>query len=149
MSRRYSKTQDPQLNDFALIWDESESDWRLTTFSNILALFDSTLTSAVVEPDSQYASPASTGFSVAISDNDNDTHLILTPANTLAAGTIVLSATLRDKQLLIVSCSQQVTTLTIDGNGATSVNGAPTSLGANDFFTLKYDLVMKAWNRVG
>jgi len=151
MSRNYSRKSDPTLADLSMIWDSENSDWRLTTLSDILALFNTNTTSTVSEPGTQYAAPALTGFDVAITVNDSDTHLILTPAATLAAGTITLPAigSLRDKQLLIVNCTQQVTSLTIDGNGATAVNGAPTGLGADDFFTLKYDLAFTSWNRIG
>lgn len=150
MARNYSRKSNPVLADQSLIWDSENSDYRLTTFSDISTLFNANST-AVVEPDTQYASPAATAFNVVISANDNDTHLILTPAATYATGTITLPAIgkLRDKQLLIVNCTQQVTALTVDGNDATAVNGAPTSMGADDFFTLKYDLAFTSWNRIG
>jgi len=151
MSRNYSRKSSPVLADLAFIWDSENSDWRLTTLSNLKTLFADSTTGTVLEPDSQYAAPAATGFNIVISVNDNDTHLMLTPAATYAAGTITLPApgNLRDKQLLIVNCTQQVTSLTVDGNGASAVNGGPTSLGADDFFTLKYDLTLDTWNRVG
>lgn len=150
MSRNYSRISDPQLNDHVLIWDSSNSDWRLATFTDIFALFAESYLNVMSEPDSQYAAPAVTGFDILINSNDNDTHLILTPAATLAAGTITLPtpANLRDKQLLICSCTQQVTALTVAGNGASAVNGAPTGLGADDFFTLKYDKTLNTWNRI-
>lgn len=102
----------------------------------------------------QYSSPASTGFNVTISDGDDDdenVHLILTPTGTLAAGTITLPlyASVVDKQEVLVNCTQIVTTLTVAGNGATAVLGAPTTLAANAFFRLKNDAVNKTWYRIG
>jgi hypothetical protein len=151
MSRNYSRISDPSLAYLSLIWDSSNSDWRLTTFNDVFTLFSESFMNTMLEPDSQYAAPALDDQNIQINSNNHDTHLILTPANTLATLTITLPtpANLRDKQLLICNCTQQVTDLTIEGNGAAAVNGMPSSLGADDFFTLKYDLTLNTWNRVG
>lgn len=98
----------------------------------------------------QYAAPSATGFNIQVTDSDDNTHLILTPVAGYAAGTITLPAStnLIDKQELLVNTTQAVTTLTVAGNGATVV-GEPTTLAANDFFRLKYDLNGNTWYRVG
>jgi len=149
MGRNYQRKDDPVTADLALIWDAENSDWRLSTLANILALFNTTNETtdvSIQEPNSQYSAPL-TGFTVAITDNNEDTHLILTPAGTLATGTITLPSVLRDKQLVIVNSTQEITALTVDGNGATVV-GAPTTLSANGYFTLKYDLTVDSWYRI-
>ena len=140
----------PELGDLMAIWQTTNSDTRNCSLTALFTLFSESFMNTVLEPDSQYAAPAVTAFDIQINSNNNDTHLILTPAGTLAAGTITLPtpANLRDKQLLICSCTQQVTALTIAGNGASAVNGAPTALSADDFFTLKYDLTLNTWNRI-
>lgn len=99
----------------------------------------------------QYAVPSSSGFTVTITQGDDNIHLILTPTTGFAAGTIVLPATpgAIDKQEVLVNCTQQVTALTINGNGAAGVTGEPTALGADDFFRLKYDLPTQTWYRIG
>lgn len=101
--------------------------------------------------DTQYAAPSSTGFSVQITDNSRNTHLILTPTTGFAAGTIVLPnvTSAIDKQEVLINCTQQVTALTVNGNGAVAVTGEPSSLAADDFFRLKYDIVTQTWYRVG
>ncbi|CAB4171580.1 hypothetical protein UFOVP931_5 [uncultured Caudovirales phage] len=101
--------------------------------------------------ETQYAAPSSTGFNVQITDNGGNTHLILTPTAGLAAGTITLPmlANCVDKQEILVNCTQQVTALTINGNGAVAVTGEPTILGADDFFRLKFDITTQTWYRVG
>lgn len=102
----------------------------------------------------QYSAPNATGFSVSIlaagDGLGQNVWLLLTPVAGYAAGTIVLpSSTIsQDQQELLVSTTQAITTLTINGNGA-SVNGAPTTLAANGFFRLRFDGVFKAWYRVG
>lgn len=109
----------------------------------------------IVFPDAgsfttQYAAPSSSGFSVSITPDADNVHLILTPTAGFAAGTIVLPPTPgpADKKEILVNCTQQITTLTIDGNGAT-VTGEPTSMGADDFFRLKFDLPTSTWYRIG
>jgi len=102
----------------------------------------------------QYGAPNATGFSVqvlAAGDGlGQSVWLLLTPLAGYAAGTIVLpaAAICQDRQEVLVSTTQAVTTLTISGNGAT-VNGAPTTLAANATFRLKFDAVNQSWYRVG
>ena len=99
--------------------------------------------------ETQYASPSATGFSVSINDNSNSAWLLLTPLAGYAAGTIVLPALNNcvDKQEIIVNTTQAVTTLTINANGA-QVVGAPTTLAANAYFTLRFDQLFSTWYRV-
>lgn len=98
----------------------------------------------------QYAAPSATGFSVTITNGSNSIWLILQPTAGFAAGTLVLPllANCVDKQEVLVNCTQAVTTLTVNGNGAT-VTGAPTTLAANGFFRLRFDALADVWYRVG
>lgn len=95
----------------------------------------------------QYASPSATAFTVTVAQSD-DTWLVLTPTGGFAAGTVRMSAAPVDQQLVTVFCSQAVTTLTVNGNGF-SVIGAPTTLAANGFFSMRYDAINTIWRRVG
>jgi hypothetical protein len=99
---------------------------------------------------SQFSAPSASGFSVQIMDGSDNIHLILTPVAGYAAGTIVLPtlANCVDGQEVLVNCTQDVTALTITGNGST-VTGEPTTLAANDFFRLRFDDVTNTWYRVG
>lgn len=96
-----------------------------------------------------YSAPSATGFTTTITDTDDNYWVVLTPLAGYAAGTIVLpsSTTATDKQTINVNCTQAVTTLTINGNGAT-VTGAPTTLAANAYFTLRFDAVTSTWYRI-
>ena len=100
----------------------------------------------------QYAAPAATGFSVAVAPPATgvSVFLLLTPAASYSAGTIILPAppSCADGQQLLVSCTQAVAALTVNGNGS-SVNGAPAALAANGFFRMRFDGVLLAWYRVG
>ena len=143
--------------DLAVSWVQQSSDYYGVPWSAVLTYMQANLTFTTQgfgAYTTQYSAPSATGFSVTITDGADDNtniHLILTPTAGYAAGTIVLPAvaSVVDKQEVLVNCTQQVTTLTVDGNGATAVTGEPASLGADDFFRLKYDLPTKTWYRVG
>lgn len=134
------------------IYSPSNGDARRAPLSLILQYMQDNLVFGTPESfSSQYAAPNLNGFSVSVDEGVGDVHLILTPTAGFAAGTIVLPAVagVTDKQEILVNCTQQVTALTINGNGAGAVSGAPTSLGADDFFRLKYDAFTSTWYRVG
>ncbi len=97
----------------------------------------------------QYANPTASAFSVKISNTPFNLWLILAPTGAFAAGSIVLPSIeyLTDKQEILVNCSQPVTALTIDGNGA-SISGAPSSIAAFSSFKLKYDIISNTWYKV-
>lgn len=140
-------------SDLTVIFANSNGDNRKAAMSVLLAYMQANLTfsTAGINYTTQYAAPSATGFSVAITDDSNNTHLILTPLAGYATGTIVLPAVgnVIDKQEVLVNCTQAVTTLTVDGNGAVAVTGEPAALAANDFFRLKYDITVQTWYRVG
>ena len=108
---------------------------------------DSYLPPVVVMPpdwQKQVAEPSATGFSVTAL-NRSRVWLLIRPAAAYAAGTIVLPASPKDNQTLTVSCTEQITTLTVDGNGNT-VSGAPSALSADSHFLLRFDL-NSGWHR--
>lgn len=147
-------TATPSSGQSVPVYDPAKGDTRRWSLSDLLAWLQGALTfppAGRPEPETQYAAPAASPFSVSITDADDDVHLILTPTAGFAAGTIVLPsiANVRDKQIVIVNCTQQVVALTVDGNGAGAVAGAPAALAADDFFTMKYDATLDTWYRIG
>lgn len=143
-----------QPGDLLAFWDVSNSDARKASVSALLTYLQANLVFSALGYTTQYAAPSATGFSVTITDggdDDSNVHLILTPAAGYAAGTIVLPAFAGcvNGQEVLVNCTQAVTTLTIDKNGATALTGAPTTLAANAYFRLKYDKPTQTWYRVG
>ena len=141
----------PELSDLIVIWDTGNGSTRRTSLSYLLSLFQDNLTFTDLSPTTQYSAPL-TGTTVAITDGSDDIHLILTPAGTIATLTITLplNTNLVDKQEIIVNSTQIVTTLTIDSNSAT-LSGTEASWldTANNYFTLKYDLTLDTWYRIG
>lgn len=93
----------------------------------------------------QYSNPDATGFNINV-ENNYSTWLIVRPVANYAAGTITLPATPVNLQSVNIVITADVTTLTVNGNG-NSVIGAPSSISANDIFSLRYDGVNKTWFR--
>ena len=140
--------------DNIAVGSSTNGDDRRAALSVLLSYMQSNLTltdsGAFAEYTTQYAAPSATGQNIQVTDGSDSIHLIITPAAGYAAMTITLptSTNCADKQDILVNCTQAVTTLTIAGNGAT-VTGAPTTLAANAYFRLKYDLPGTTWYRVG
>lgn len=148
MATKLSRTSAVEAGDGFVIDKNVDGDFRVLDQQGMIDFINQSVNGG--KPVTRYAAPSATGFNVQI-DSGSDIHLILTPLAGYAAGTITLPNVqlLSDKQTLVVNTTQAVTTLTVAANGASAVIGAPTTLAANAFFTLKYDLVMKTWYRVG
>lgn len=135
--------------DLVPFFSNSNGDTFVVSVSNLSKVIQSLLSSND-DKITQYSSPSSTGFSVSIEDDSNSIYLILSPTATFAAGTIVFPTKSKciDKQEILVSCTQIVSTLTGNGNGATLI-GFPTTLAANSYFRMRYDIINSVWYRVG
>lgn len=77
-----------------------------------------------------------TGFSLAISNYVSAT--LLSPAGTLATGTVTMPSNPVDGQEHTLISTQIITALTMSGNTGQSMAGAPTTLAANAGVTMKY-----------
>jgi len=142
-------TDQVQPGDQVPIYSSSNGDARKSSLSLLKSFFQEGITAAD-DKITQYAAPSATGFSVQINNDSDSVWLVLTPTGGFAAGTLILPAVANcvDRQEILVNCTQAVTTLTINANGAT-VTGAPTALAANAFFRLRFDGVTDTWYRVG
>lgn len=139
----------PNSSDLIPVFSQQNGDSRKISFYNLEKWISAQSTNPGAMA-TQYAAPSATGFTVAIADNSSSAWLILTPTGGFADGTITLPSKFSavDGQEVLVNCTQAVTTLTINGNGAT-VTGAPTTLAANAHFRLRFDAVTKTWYNVG
>ncbi|MFA6064020.1 MAG: hypothetical protein WC736_15635 [Gallionella sp.] len=137
------------VSDLLVAWSSVNGDARKLSPSVLAALLQTLLATSDGKV-TQYSAPSASGFTVVLADNGESKWLILTPTAGFAAGTIKLPALANalDKQEVVVNCTQAITALTIDGNGAT-VTGEPAAMAANDFFRLRFDAVMDVWYRVG
>jgi hypothetical protein len=138
-------------SDLLPVWSQANGDTRKLSGTALAAFIATQVASGKVI--TQYAAPAATGFTVAIAPlvTGADVYLRLTPVGAYAAGTLTLPAVAScvDGQQLIVFTTQAVTALTIAGNGATAVLGAPTTLAQFARFRLRFDAVSKTWDCIG
>lgn len=138
--------------DYLALFSSSVGSDAKATLSTLLTWLQSSLTSAGALT-TQYYSPNASGFAVAMAPPvaGGSVFLLLTPLAAYAAGTVVLPApsSCADGQELLVHTTQAVTALTVNGNGATAVNGAPTTLAQFAFFRLRFDKPNQSWYRVG
>jgi hypothetical protein len=86
-----------------------------------------------------------TGFSYTVAPPvaGENCYVLLTPAGTLATGTVVLPASPVHGQEVLVASTQTITSLTV-----TTASGAPTTMGASTPWKVRYDGVLGTWNRV-
>ena len=137
-----SATDSLNGGDLLPVYKQNQGDARKCSITTLMDYVNANVTT--VTQNTQYAAPAATGFSVTV--NTGNVWLILTPVSTYAAGAIVLPTGASDKDTVIVNCTQIVTSLTVS-SGATVV-GAPTTLAANGFFTMRFDAATSTWYRI-
>lgn len=134
--------------DLIPVYIQSSGDARKVALSMLAAWIATQITTSDNKV-TQYSAPSATGFTTLVTDSSSSVWLILTPTAGFANGAITLPslANCVDKQEVLVNCTQVITTLAVNGNGAT-VTGAPTTLAANGFFRLRFEKVMSTWYRV-
>jgi hypothetical protein len=101
---------------------------------------------------SQYESPTA-GASVYANPfvPGSNAFVLMTPAGTIATATFYLPALAISGmgQEILVHSTQAITALTVNGNGASSVSGAPSSMAAGGFFRMRFDSINKSRYRIG
>lgn len=130
------------------VYTPNNGDARRLPISELLRFFQQQFASPTFA--TQFATPG-TGFNIAVQQVSSNTWLLLQPAGGLATGTITLplNNVTPDGQELLVTSTQQVTTLSVGLNGAANAYGFPTSIAANGFFKLRFYQAQNSWYRVG
>lgn len=150
--RELPSTDAVTASDGIAIYSGNAGGDRRLPFSVLAAAIQALIT-GTSRQETQYFAPSATGWAVTVSPtvNGNNVFLLLTPTAGFAVGTITLPPKTQAQhgQTVEVSTTQDVTALTVAGNGATAVNGALTTLSANSFFKLRYNGVLTSWYRVG
>lgn len=136
--------------DRVAVFSESLGADAAATLMTLLAWLQEQLTTAT-DFITQYASPSSNGFNIAVSPAvvGGNVFLLVTPTSTFATGTITLpdEETRVHGQEIKIVITQTVSAVTILGENSTTVGG-PILTGA-PFFTFRYDAVTNTWYRVG
>ena len=138
-------------NDLFLIYSSENGDTRKTSMNALLTFFEDNFASPTFEAT---VNVPVNGFTYTMANSPEASQfLVLQPAGVLATGTIVLPlySTVPDGTEVLVVSTQTITALTVNGNGATAVVSAPTTLGggAPVFFRLRYVSLTTSWYRVG
>ncbi len=136
-------------SDLLPLYSQANGDARKFSLTNLLNWLSGQQIATQDNKITQYSAPT-TGQTVQFTDNQNSVWLVLTPAASVVALTLKfpLVSNVLDRTELLVNSTQAITSVNIDPNGAAYI-GAPTTLAANGFFRMRFDIVMQTWYRVG
>lgn len=141
-----STTPTVSAGDKVPVFVQGNGDARAATMSVLLDFVEANFAS----PDyvTQIFAPSSSGTTIQFVPQAANLWAIINPTGAFAALTLVLPSPVgevfADGAQILVTCSNSVDVLTINGNGAT-VFGAPTALGVGGFFTLRYNKLQTRW----
>lgn len=128
--------------DQLAVWATGNGDTRKASMNLVASYVTGTLDLPVDISRSQYAAPSATGFTVTITSPN--TWLVLNPTNDFASGGVALPTAVPDLSMISIVTTRSVTTFSVTASGA-AVVGAPTTINANEAFTLRYDAVTNSW----
>ena len=134
-------------SDLIPIYSSSNGDARKSSMGNLLTWFKANFTSPAFVTT---ITVPTNGFTLTTTDNSTNQWQLLRPAGTLASGTVVLPAVANcvDGQEILVTTTQEISSFTVNGNGATAVYGEPSSFTAETSFKLRYNLLTLSWYNV-
>lgn len=134
--------------DQIALWTPNNGDTRRCSIGALLAFFQATFASPGMAVN--LYTPG-TGFSIAIPTPVSDQQwVILQPAAGLADGTLTLplNTATPDGTEVLITTTQQITAFSLAANGAAAVYGAPTTLGADDWFRMRFYQPTNSWYRI-
>jgi hypothetical protein len=134
--------------DLLPVYVSNNGDARKVSITQLLQYFQQTFASPTVSTN--LYTPA-TGFNVTVPTPVSEQQwMVIQPAGTLAAGTITLplNTGVPDGTQVLVTTTQIITSFTLALNGAAAAFGAPTTLAANAFFTMRFYQATNSWYRV-
>jgi hypothetical protein len=135
--------------DLLPIYVPNNGDARKVSVSQLLAYFQTVFAAPTVSTN-LYTPGA--GFNITVPTPVSEQQwMLLQPAGTLATGTITLplNTGTPDGTQLLVTTTQIITAFTLALNGAAAAFGAPTTLAANAFFTMRFYQATNSWYRIG
>lgn len=139
----------PSSGDQLPVYSPSNGDARRMSLGTLLNFLEQQFVSPGA-PAVQLVTPVS-GFNYVVADPNNIRGwVILRPLTTLATGTVTLPtpSVLADGTELTFNATHQITSFNIVSNGASTVYGAPTTLSAGGWFSIRYDRTTNCWYRV-
>ena len=135
--------------DLLPIYVPNNGDARKVSVTQLLTYFQTVFAAPTVSTN-LYTPGA--GFNITVPTPVSEQQwMLLQPASTLATGTITLplNTGTPDGTQLLVTTTQIITAFTLALNGAAAAFGAPTTLAANAFFTMRFYQATNSWYRIG
>jgi hypothetical protein len=135
--------------DLIPVYVPNNGDARKVSVTQLLQYFQQTFAAPTVATN--LYTPG-TGFNITVPTPVSEQQwMIIQPAGTLATGTVTLplNTGVPDGTQVRVTTTQIITSFTLALNGATAAFGAPTTMAANAFFTMRFYQATNSWYRVG
>lgn len=116
-----------------------------------LVTFIETLLTSPGDKEQLFDAPSASPCTVTVEPtvDGGSVWMIITPTETMAVGTIELpgDGDAQDGQEVVVTTTQEITDLTVSAEDL-NVTGAPTTLAANGYFTVKFTASTDTWYRI-
>ncbi len=134
--------------DLLPVYVSNNGDARKVSITQLLQYFQQVFAAPTVATNLY---TLGTGFNITVPTPTSEQQwMVIQPAGTLAAGTITLplNTGVPDGTQVLVTTTQIITSFTLALNGAAAAFGAPTTLAANAFFTMRFYQATNSWYRV-
>jgi hypothetical protein len=130
------------------VYSPNNGDARRTSIGNLLTFFQQSFASPTLSVNLYV--PGS-GFNITVpTPVSQDQWMLLQPAGTLATGTITLplNTGVPDGTTVLITTTQEITSLTIALNGATALYGGVTFLGAGTATAIRFYQPTNSWYQI-
>ena len=130
------------------VYSPNNGDARRTSIGSLLTFFQQSFASPTLSVNLYV--PGS-GFNITVpTPVSNDQWMLLQPASTLATGTITLplNTGVPDGTTVLITTTQEITSLTIALNGASAIYGGVTSLAAGTATAIRFYQPTNSWYQI-
>ena len=130
------------------VYSPNNGDARRTSIGNLLTFFQQSFASPTLSVNLYV--PGS-GFNITVpTPVSNDQWMLLQPAGTLATGTITLplNTGVPDGTTVLITSTQEITSLTIALNGASAIYGGISFLGAGSATAIRFYQPTNSWYQI-
>jgi hypothetical protein len=130
------------------VYSPNNGDARRTSIGSLLTFFQQSFASPTLSVNLYVPS---SGFNITVpTPVSNDQWMLLQPAGTLATGTITLplNTGVPDGTTVLITTTQEITSLTLALNGASAIFGAVTSLAAGTATAIRFYQPTNSWYQI-
>jgi hypothetical protein len=130
------------------VYSPNNGDARRSSIGSLLTFFQQSFASPTLATNLYVPG---TGFNITVpTPVAQQQWMLIQPAGTLASGTVTLplNTGVPDGTTLLVTSTQIITSFTLALNGASNAFGAPTTMAANAFFTMRFYQATNSWYRI-